>query len=144
MATVYKNVRGRPIQKFIAQLDVVQTKMLEHAFEIEALADANLSMHHVEHVAHIEVTHGKIDWYVSLVDSNITNEEGPNNNSALSIEFGRAGYIDPTTGQTWGEMDGLYVLTDAVGLHRRGKRVPRIRKKMPRNKKGRFIRGRRS
>lgn len=55
-------------------------------------------------------TNTELDFLASLVDP-----EG----NAGSIEWGRAGYEDPDTGETWGAMEPTYVMTRAAGLPRR-------------------------
>lgn len=139
---VYKRVRGKQFEEFIARLDGVQDSVAITAADIGVDADALLKDHHVDGIAHIEVTkaYKEVDRFVCLVDSNVTNEESADNNSALSIEAGRAGYIDPDTGKTWGEMEGLYILSEAAGIKRRRlKKIKRIRRKPQQDSRGRFI-----
>lgn len=136
-----KRHRGRELTEFIALLPGVQDAVAITAADIAVDATALLMDHHVENIAHIEVLKGDVDRYVSLVDSNVTNEESASNNSALSIELGRAGYIDQH-GKTYGEMEGLYILSRAAGVQRKRGRIAKIRR--PRNdarrdKRGRFL-----
>lgn len=122
MAEIYRVVRGQPIQQFIGKIGPVQAELEARAFEIGVRAETRLLEHRLEGHAAIEVdTFGNIDWYVWLTD-----EQG--DMAALSIEFGRAGFIDPETGETYGAMEGLYILTDAANLKRdRSKRLPKAR-----------------
>lgn len=121
MAELYKRVRGRKFEQFIAMLPEVQDVLEETAFAVKARADVNLReaesrLHGLGGDAQIELDHGDIDWYVVLSD-----ERG--DKAALSIEFGRAPYIDPQSGEEWGGMDGLYILTRAAGLPKKARRV---------------------
>lgn len=142
-AQVYVNqsTRGRQTHEYIAHLAGVQTEVRLSATEIGIDAEGLLMDHHVENVAHIEITQAKreIDRFVCLVDSNDSNTKDENNNSALAIEFGRAGYIDHD-GKLWGESDGLYILTQAAGVKRRHgpKGRPKRRDRPTRGARGRF------
>lgn len=137
---IYQRVAGRKFEEFIALLDVVQFEVDTTADEIAHRAKDLLKDHRVDHIAHIETAKGDIDAYAVLVDSNITNVEKKKSNSALSIEFGRAGFIDPETGEEWGEMEGLYILTRAANLPKKGgRRSARVPLAKPRRgKRGRF------
>lgn len=139
-ATIRRTTRGMDTVDWIANLHGTQMVMDFHAKAIEFDANSLLMDHHVEGIAHIEVEAHDVDRFVSLVDSNNSNSETADSNSALSIEFGRAGYIDPSTGEKWGEMDGLFILTQAAGIRRRhGPKVkPKDRSKPARNKRGHF------
>ena len=141
-AHLYQKVAGRKFEEFIALVDSVQFEVDSRAIEIGERADALLLDHRVDGIAHIELEKGDIDSYVVLVDSEITNDETADSNSALSIEFGRAGWIDQN-GETWGEMKGLEILTDAAHLPKaKGKRIPKRRRDRPsRNANGLFTRG---
>lgn len=111
---IYRRVAGRKTEEYLAMLDVVQAEVDDTADQIVHRADDLLKDHRQDKVAHIEFAKGDIDAYAVLVDSNITNSETAKSNTALSIEFGRAGFIDPTTGEEWGEMEGLFILTNAA------------------------------
>lgn len=139
-ATIRRKTRGMETVDWIANLHGVQQVMDHHTKAIAFDATSLLLDHHVEGVAHIETSAHDVDRFVSLVDSNKTNGETKDANSALSIEFGRAGFIDPKTGERWGAMDGLFVLTQAAGVKRKhGPKVrPRNRSKPARGKRGRF------
>ena len=116
---IYNRVKGRKFEEYIALLDVVQKEVDDAADEIAHRAKDALKDHRVQNIAHIEIAKGDIDAYVVLVDSNITNSESAKSNTALSIEFGREAFIDPDTGEEWGAMEGLYILTTAAGLQRK-------------------------
>lgn len=140
---IYPKVKGRDFENFMALIDGVQDTVAIAAADIAVDAEALLADHHVEDVAHIEVVrstrYDHPDRWVCLVDSNVTNEESATNNSALSIEMGRAGYIDEN-GETYGEMEGLYILSQAAGVKRRRHRIAKIRRNRPkRGPHGRFI-----
>lgn len=127
MAYIYQRVDGLKFEEFIAYLPGVQDEVDDRAIEIAQRAEALLADHHVENVAHIELAKGDIDAYVVLVDTNVTNDETSKSNSALSIEFGRAGFIDDD-GSVWGEMEGLHILTRAANLPKKsGPRAARRR-----------------
>ncbi|MGL5825557.1 MAG: DUF5403 family protein [Nocardioides sp.] len=111
----------------IASLPGVQGEVDDETDQLVHRASQLLRQHVDTGVAHIEKTRGDIDGYAVLVDSNVTNIEGGDNNSALSIEFGRAGFVDPETGNTWGQMDGLGVLSRAAKLAAKGRRIPRLK-----------------
>lgn len=121
MAKVYRSVGGRPIQKVLAVNDGVQSSLEEYTLEIAVRAEEKLLQHHFEGHAAIEVDHGDVDWYVTLSD-----ERGQK--AAMSIEYGRKGYIDPETGEVWGEMEGLFILHDATNLPRKKRPVDRERR----------------
>lgn len=129
MAEIYKRVKGQPIEKFIGKVRPVQAELSERAFEIGVRAEQRLIDHRQDGHAYIEVdTFGNVDWYVWLNDEN-------GDEAAMSIEFGRAGYIDVETKEVFGAMEGLFILTDAAHLSRkRGRRLPkeRVRVKRPR------------
>lgn len=121
MAYVYKGWDGRPISEQIALLDGVQAVLEAKAFEIGVRAEEILLHHRQEGHAQILLMEGDIDHYVVLDD-----ERGMD--AALSIEFGRAGYIDPETGKVVGAMEPLYILTQAAHLPRKSKRMPALGK----------------
>jgi len=144
MAYIYKAVAGRPLEEFIARLDNVQWEVDSRAVEIADRGENLLRDHRVEGIAHIELAKGDIDSYVVLTDSEITNDESSEANSALSIEFGREGWIDED-GNTWGEMKGLHILTTAANLPKKGGRKvkkQKARRDRPRRSRfGKFIGG---
>lgn len=139
-ASVNRRTRGMDTVDWIANLAGVQESVELGATRIATVADGLLLDHHVEFIAHIEVESHDVDRFVCLVDSNVTNEESATNNSALSIELGRAGYIDEH-GQTYGEMEGLYILSTAARVPRKRGRIAKIyrpRNQQRRGRSGRF------
>ena len=116
MAYIYKSVGNVKLEKFIAQLDNVQWEVDSRALEIAERGQDLLRDHRVDDVAHTEVEKDGIDAFAVLVDNYVSNNETKQSNTALSIEFGRAGFIDPDTGEEWGEMEGLFILTQAAHL----------------------------
>jgi hypothetical protein len=120
MATVYRKVGGRKIAKIIALHEDVQDELDRRAFEIGIRAEELLIAHRQDGDAQINVEQGDVDRYVVLDDTRGLD-------AALSIEFGRAGYIDPETGNTVGAMEPLYILTQAANLPEKGKRMPSLK-----------------
>lgn len=121
MALVYRKIGGRKMEKVIAVNDGVQYALEVRAFQIGVRAEQNLLNHRQDGHARIDIEEGDVDLYVVLND-----ERGMD--AAMSIEFGRAGYIDPETGLVKGQMDPLYILTDAARLPRtKGNRAPAIK-----------------
>jgi len=139
---MYKGVGGKPLEEFIALLDNVQFEVDSRALEIAERGQNLLRDHRVDGIAHMEVEKGDIDAYAVLVDSNVTNDESSESNSALSIEFGRAGWIDQD-GETWGEMKGLHILASAANIPKKGGKRSKKRRNRPKRDglTGRFKRG---
>jgi hypothetical protein len=106
--------RGQSIEKFIAYMPGVQDALDKFVFDAKAIGDAILVEHHHDGHAQIETTKARLDRYVILSD-----ERGAK--AALSIEFGRASYEDPETGEEIGGMDGLFILHRATGARRPGR-----------------------
>ena len=125
MAYIHKGLNGRKITEVIALNEGVQAELEARTFEIAARAEAELVRHHQDGHSDIDIESADVDFYVILSD-----ERGQK--AALSIEYGRAGYIDPVTGEEFGEMEGLFVLHNAShlpkGRHSKIK-VPRQRRK---------------
>lgn len=119
MARIYDSVNGEKLERYLASMPATQWEVENRALEIGMRAENLLKDHHVEDIAHIDVDSDGIDSEVLLVDSNVTNSETKFSNTALSIEFGRQAFIDPDTGERWGAMDGLYILTRAAHLKHR-------------------------
>lgn len=117
MAEILKKVNGRKLTKIIAVHQGVQDYLEEVTFEIAVRAEEALIEHRQDGHSKIDVEHGDVDWYVVLDD-----ERGQD--AAMSIEFGRAGYLDPETGLVKGAMEPLYILTDATNIPRRRKAMP--------------------
>ena len=99
MATVSKNTA-----RIVAHLPGVKKAVRGKAEQIGSRASAFLAQHRVTGKSKIEVTSGKVDSFVSLVDP-----------AAISIEFGRRGFTDKR-GHTVGPAQGLYIITRAAGL----------------------------
>jgi hypothetical protein len=110
----------------VAGLPGVKLEVDQATDELALRAKQLLRQHVNQDVAKIETARGRRDGYVVLVDANVTNEENADSNSAASIEFGRAGYVDPDTGEEYGEMKPLRILYRAAKLT--GKGGPRVRK----------------
>lgn len=116
MVEIYRRVagKGQALEKFIAYMPGVQDALDQFVFEAKALGDAMLVEHRHDGHAQIETTKAKLDRFVILSD-----ERGAK--AALSIEFGRADYEDPETGELIGGMDGLFILHKATGARRTGR-----------------------
>ncbi|MFG1602849.1 DUF5403 family protein [Actinoplanes sp. NPDC049265] len=120
MAKIYRRAT-----KQVAQNEGVQAELEARTFEIAARAEVELVRHRQDGDAEIDIEHGDVDWYVILSD-----ERGQK--AAMSIEYGRAGYTDPETGEQWGAMDGLFILHNAAHLPKGAHskiRVPPLRKR---------------
>lgn len=119
---LYKSAGERPL----ARSRAVQEYLREITFEMEAKAKADLVKNHTaKGHAYIEAKHGDIDWYIVLNDDR-------GQEAAMSIEFGRAGYIDPNTGELWGAMEGTFILRRATGIPGRRRKVKRKKRIRPR------------
>lgn len=123
--TLYRN-----IEKALARHGAVQSYLDELLFAMKAHADVELAAHRHDGHAAIDIARGRIDHYLVLTD-----ERGQK--AALSIEFGRAGYIDPETGATWGAMDGLFILHRVARLPRKRKALRREVRRRPGRATGR-------
>jgi hypothetical protein len=127
---LYKNV-----EKALAKEPFVQGFLDDVVFVMESVATVSLIEHKQEGHAYIETAKGRVDRYLILVD-----ERGQK--AAMSIEYGRAGYIDPESGEVWGAMEPLYILTRAANLPKRRKVVKReVRRRPSRGRGGRFSGG---
>ena len=124
MAYLYAGINGKKLSEVIALNEGVHAELEARVFEIAVRAEVELVRHHQDGDAEIDIEHGKVDWYVVLSD-----ERGQK--AALSIEYGRVGYLDPDTGETWGAMDGLFILHNAAHVSTKGPdlRVPKLRKR---------------
>jgi len=128
MAQIYRNVKGRPLTKYLATLDGVQEVLEDKVTVAAAAASAALFEHRQDGHSTIEIDHGKVDWYLTLSD-----ERG--DKAAMSIEYGRAAggrwVKDKRTGnprwQSWGEAPGLFILHDAIGLTRKRKAKVKVK-----------------
>ncbi|WIM95772.1 DUF5403 family protein [Actinoplanes oblitus] len=115
----------RAAPKRVAVIEGVQAALEARTFEIAARAEVELIAHRQDGHAEIDIEHGRVDWFVVLSD-----ERGQK--AAMSIEFGRAGYIDPETGERYAAMDGLFILHRAAHLPKKSHpkiRVPELRKR---------------
>lgn len=90
----------RQINRIVSHLPGVRGAVRDKADEIAREAETRLSAHRVSGRASVEVTYGRIDSFVSLVD--------PHN--AMAIEFG---HKHNRTGEN---VEGLYIITGAAGL----------------------------
>lgn len=86
----------------VARMPGVKAAVRARGRRIAAKARANLREHRATGAARIEITRGRTDVVVSLVDP-----------AALSIEFGRAAY-ENRNGRRVGPMQGLYIMTRAA------------------------------
>lgn len=77
MASVNMN---KSCDSVVAHLPGVKAEVELHARIGAAKAQAILARHHDTGAAHITVSHGKLDWFVNLVDPG---------GAAAAIEFGR-------------------------------------------------------
>ncbi len=126
MATIYRGSGRRGIEYIAAMHVDTQHELETRAWEIALRAEANLLAHKADGHAEILLLHGDVDYYVALDDSRGLN-------AALSIEFGRAGWIDPDSGLVIGAMEPLNILHDAANLPRAKRRQPAL--KPPERKK---------
>lgn len=125
MSNLYERVKGRKFEEFIALIPEVQADVEDRTFEMAIHAEADLKAHVDTGDSYVTIEHGDIDWYVVLSD-----ERGQD--AAMTIEFGRAGYVDPENGKVWGQMDGLFILANATRIaKKRSKRLPRERRRNP-------------
>ena len=90
------------ISRRVARLPAVKAAVRGRANAIASRARSNLSAHRAEGQARIEVSRGRTDVVVSLVDP-----------AALSIEYGRDAYVQ-RSGRRVGPMQGLYIMTRAA------------------------------
>lgn len=125
MAYIYQGLNGWKMSEVIALNEGVQAELEARTFEIAARADAELVRHRQDGHAEIDIESADVDFYVILSD-----ERGQK--AALSIEYGRAASIDPSTGEEFDAMDGLFILHNAAhlpkGQHAKIK-VPRLRRR---------------
>lgn len=127
---IFRNMGRHKLEKGLARMDAVQAELEYRAFEAGIRAEELLMRHRLQGHAEISVERGRIDRYVILSD-----ERGQD--AAMSIEFGRAGYIDPDTGETYGEMEPLHILSQAFYIRRLpGNRVRKVRKRRASRKVG--------
>lgn len=79
---IYKTIRGKKLEKYIAYMEPVNNEMRTNAYEIGATARAILAAHRDQGHSEIVVEKGKLDYYVSLDDTR-------GHMAAAAIEFGR-------------------------------------------------------
>ncbi|NGO71450.1 DUF5403 family protein [Streptomyces boncukensis] len=86
----------------LARMPGVREAVRSRANSIASRARSDLAQHRAEGHARIEVTRGRTDVVVSLVDV-----------AALSIEYGRDDFTNGR-GRHVGAMQGLYIMTRAA------------------------------
>lgn len=123
------------VEETLARHADVRTELETRAWEIALRAEADLVAHKQDGHAQILLDYGKKDIYVILDDSR-------GMDAAMSIEFGRAGFIDPETGIQYGTMEPLYILTNAANLPKKKNRLPIVRRRLRRKRKGEIEIGR--
>lgn len=111
MAEVYRKVKGKPIQEYVARMDGVQKALERHTREAYFKARNQLDAIQArepnrKHYADLELDRGRIDRYLILVDRD------PNWPNAWAIEFGR-----PETDENAGT-EGHYIISRAMGWKR--------------------------
>jgi len=111
MAKINRTVNGKGFEDYLIELPGTQAALRRYAFELEALAAANLAAAR-SHAppgegSFIRAYRRKPDWIVELND-----ELGQG--AAGNIEAGRRPRIDPVTLLPEHEMVGLYVLARAI------------------------------
>lgn len=151
MARIDRSVNGKKFEKWLADDFDVQFEIRERAQDIahraeqllvqeraktEAMEAADVAAASAESgkkwttpkgpPATINVEFGLVDAYVVLEHETPSNGKFSLANSAMSIEFGRAGYVDQY-GHEWGEMKGLGILQRAAHLHLKGAKNKRER-----------------
>ncbi len=89
----------------VAHLPGVKAALREEADAIGARAEGLLAAHFKGGGAHVEVTSGRVDSHVALVDP-----------AALSIEYGHAGFTRASDGRHVGPSEGLHILAKAADL----------------------------
>lgn len=131
MATVDRKVGSLPIQKYIAKMPETKDGLRLRATTIGRSARAELLAHRLEGHAFIEVTKGKIDYYVTLNDTNGLD-------AAMTIEYGRdgRGKFDKN-GRELNSSQGLFILHNASGAGvKQGPKLGPFRRKKGDNGRG--------
>lgn len=110
----------RELNGLVANSAQVQRAMDAGAFRVHALAEQRLLDHHYSGAAQIVTERvssprirGRVDRKIILRDTGSVTDGVAN--TALSIEFGRAPYVDQY-GVEYGGMQGLYILTMAAAM----------------------------
>lgn len=133
------DVTEQQLNKILSHLDPVADQLEDTATQVYDRADRALRIHRFQGDAHVGMEKGKeTDWFVYLEDDRskadytwVKNDQGKKvkaygENSALAIEFGRAGYVDQD-GETYGQSKGLFILTDAARLPRKRRPTKKLR-----------------
>ncbi|WP_458682287.1 DUF5403 family protein [Prescottella equi] len=97
----------KAVHRKVAHLEGVKAAVRAQAEKTGAKAEARLAAHRHSGNAKVEVTSGKVDSFVSLVDP-----------AALSIEFGHFyTWFDEQSETERGKwVEGLHIITGAAGL----------------------------
>lgn len=113
----------------IAHMPEVRAQLVDHADDVATAARLALAAHRKQGHARITRSRGELDEFVNLEDSD---------GDAAAIEFGRQDYVDPDTGEWWGGMSPLFILSDAARIKRRPiqRKLPKARRKPTRGKTG--------
>jgi uncharacterized protein DUF5403 len=98
-----KLINDKPMNKVISRLPGVKEAVWEVTQEIGARATTIRMAHFAEGQAKIEVTQGKVDGHVALVDPN-----------AASIEYGH--WLKLKDGKVVRYIPGLYIIHRAAGI----------------------------
>lgn len=99
MATVDRRVAAK-----IARLKGVRGAVRDRAQILAARARGLLAQHRATGTAKIQVSSGRVDSFVSLVDP-----------AAISIEWGREAGVS-RTGRRYAAQPGLYIMHRTIGL----------------------------
>lgn len=94
---------GPGLSQYVAKRAAVIAAVRAKAEEVAAKAEGLLAAHRKDGTAKIEVTSGRVDSYVCLVDPN-----------ALSIEYGHREFTRASDGQHVGASQGLHILAKAA------------------------------
>jgi hypothetical protein len=88
MSRIIWMLGDKAMNKHVSHLPGVSTELRIVANSGAAKARGTLARHRYQGKASIEVTHGSVDYFVSLVDHSGPEDGGP---AAAAIEFGRSG-----------------------------------------------------
>lgn len=125
MVKLYKKVRGKKLDDYVAHMDGVRRTLRAHQLDVAVDAEAILAEHRYQGHAKIMLSKGKLDYYVVLSDTR-------GQWAAGAIEFGREDYIyvrkdkhgKTEVARLVKGMKGLYVLHRAAGIKPRKRRLP--------------------
>lgn len=98
-----KLIRDKPMNKVVSRLPGVRLAVWEVTQEIGGRATTIRMQHFAEGQAKIEITQGRVDGHVALVDPN-----------AASIEYGH--WLKLKDGTVVRFIPGLYIITRAAGI----------------------------